>query len=164
MAHVRGTLGSRVRAVVTASAVLAGSALLPAVFATSAASAAVVGRAPAGTTAPCATAGVTITKFAFVPPTVVEGLKANLDVTVTNCTVKAFAGSLETYGVLVCEVLDPVTVKVAVPAHGAVSEVATYVAPHCTGVGTVHGKLFGPAGHLLSSRTASLHIVPPPAA
>lgn len=103
--------------------------------------------------------GPEITSFAFKPSTVKEGAKADLEGSISNCTDKAFTGSLETFGRLVCEVVDPISSTVHLPAHGGEAFVILYHAPDCTGHGSITGRLLDHSGKTLSTRIARLTIV-----
>lgn len=100
-----------------------------------------------------------ITTFVFRPRVVAEGKTATLHAVIDNCTGKAFAGSLMTYGRLVCEVVDPISTQVQLPAGGEKKLPMRYTAPDCTGQGAITGKLRAENGKVLSVRVAKLKIV-----
>jgi hypothetical protein len=112
---------------------------------------------------PTGCAAPSLTAFSFKPRTVVEGQTASLRAVITNCTDRSFSGALETFGQLVCVVVDPI----AMPIHlalGATSESRmTYRAPDCTGQGQITGRLLNHHGRVISTRVATLTIVAPPA-
>lgn len=100
-----------------------------------------------------------ITTFVFRPRVVAEGNTATLHAVIDNCTGKAFAGSLMTYGRLVCEVLDPLNTQVQLPAGGEKKLLMRYTAPSCTGRGAITGELRAGNGKVLSTRVARLKVV-----
>jgi uncharacterized protein YfaS (alpha-2-macroglobulin family) len=100
-----------------------------------------------------------ITKFVFRPHVVTEGETATLRAVIDNCTGKAFAGSLMTYGVLVCEVADPVSRPVQLPAGGKVKLPMRYTAPDCTGRGAITGRLLAGNGKVIAVRVAKVRVV-----
>jgi uncharacterized protein YfaS (alpha-2-macroglobulin family) len=100
-----------------------------------------------------------ITKFGFRPRVVAEGKTATLRVIIDNCTDKAFAGSLMTYGRLVCEVADPVSRPVQLPAGSEIRLPMRYTAPDCTGQGAITGELLAGNGKVLAVRVAKLKVV-----
>lgn len=105
--------------------------------------------------------GVSIIGFGFVPATVTEGSPTTLSATVKNCTMTTFKGSLETFGVLVCVVADPVIQPLRIrPRHTAVVTVS-YTAPSCAGTGTITGRLLGRRGVVAHSAEASLVVDAP---
>ena len=101
-----------------------------------------------------------ITKFVFQPRVVAEGRPATLRAVIDNCTDKAFAGSLMTFGSLVCVVVDPISRPVHLPAGGERKLSMRYTAPHCAGQGTITGELLAKNGKVLSVRVAKLKVVP----
>jgi len=100
-----------------------------------------------------------ITKFVFQPRVVAERKTAILHAVIDNCTDKAFAGSLMTYGRLVCEVVDPISRPVQLPAGGKIKLPMRYAAPDCTGQGAITGELLAGNGKVLSMRVAKLKVV-----
>ena len=100
-----------------------------------------------------------ITRFVFRPRVVAEGKTATLHAVIDNCTDKAFAGSLMTYGRLVCVVVDPISRPVQLPAGGEKKLPMRYTAPDCTGQGAITGELLAGNGKVLSVRVAKLKIV-----
>ena len=100
-----------------------------------------------------------ITKFVFRPHVVAEGQTATLRAVIDNCTGKAFAGSLMTYGRLVCEIADPISRPVQLPAGGKVKLPMRYTAPDCTGRGAITGELLAGNGKVLAVRAAKVKIV-----
>lgn len=100
-----------------------------------------------------------ITTFAFHPRVVAEGKTATLRAVIDNCTDKAFAGSLMTFGRLVCEVVDPISRQVQLPAGGKIKLPVRYTAPDCTGQGAITGELLAGNGKVLSMRVAKLKVV-----
>jgi hypothetical protein len=100
-----------------------------------------------------------ITKFLFRPRVVAEAKSATLHAVIDNCTGKAFAGSLMTYGRLVCEVVDPVSMQVQLPAGGEMKLPVRYTAPDCTGQGAITGELLAGNGKVLSVKVAKLKVV-----
>jgi hypothetical protein len=113
---------------------------------------------------PATCAAPTISRFSFKPRTVVEGQNATLRATVTNCTSKLFSGSLETFGRLVCEAVDPIVTPVRVPSGSTVRSSMDYRAPDCTGKGAITGRLINPNGGVISMKVAMVTIVLPPPA
>jgi hypothetical protein len=123
------------------------------------------GAGPVRATAPPATcAAPTITRFSFKPRMVVEGQNATLRATITNCTGNLFSGSLETFGRLVCEAVDPIVTPVRVPSGSTVRSSMVYRAPDCTGQGAITGRLINPGGGVISMKVAIVTIVGPPPA
>ena len=100
-----------------------------------------------------------ITTFAFQPRVVPEGKTATLHAVIDNCTDKAFAGSLMTFGRLVCVVVDPISRQVQLPAGGKIKLPMRYTAPDCTGQGAITGELRAGNGKVLSMRVAKLTVV-----
>jgi uncharacterized protein YfaS (alpha-2-macroglobulin family) len=100
-----------------------------------------------------------ITRLVFQPRVVAEGKTATLHAVIDNCTDKAFAGSLMTFGRLVCEVLDPISRPVQVPAGGEIKLPMRYTAPDCTGQGAITGELLAENGKVLSVRVAKVKVV-----
>ena len=100
-----------------------------------------------------------ITTFAFHPRVVAKGKTATLRAVIDNCTDKAFAGSLMTYGRLVCVVVDPVSRQVQLPAGGKIKLPMRYTAPDCTGQGAITGELLAGNGKVLSMRVAKLKVI-----
>ena len=100
-----------------------------------------------------------IIKFVFQPRVVAEGKTATLRAVIDNCTDKAFAGSLMTYGRLVCEVVDPISRPVQLPAGRERKLPMRYTAPDCTGQGTITGELLAKNGKVLSVKVAKLKVV-----
>jgi hypothetical protein len=123
------------------------------------------GAGPVGSatrSAACAAPG--LTAFSFQPRRVMEGQNTKLRAVITNCTDRSFSGSLETFGVLVCEVVDPIAIPVKVgPGSVAVSSVV-YTAPHCAGLGAITGRLLNRRGHIVSTKVAMVAVIPPPPA
>ena len=100
-----------------------------------------------------------ITKFVFQPRVVAEGKTATLHAVIDNCTDKAFAGSLMTYGRLVCEVVDPISRQVQLPAGDEIKLPMRYTAPDCTGQGAITGELLAGNGKVLSVRVAKVKVI-----
>ncbi len=103
--------------------------------------------------------GVHLSTFAFHPGTVTEGSSTTLVSTVRNCTSATFRGTLQTSGVLVCLVLDPLDRTVTVKPRRGETLDESLVAPSCTGTATMHGRLSTRSGHTIAARTATLQVV-----
>ena len=109
------------------------------------------------------TTGVALQGFTFSPSTVDEGGTAVLDETVSNCSGRTFAGSIQTSGKDVCLIVDPVRQAVTLQRHRSVTLTMTYTVPECTGTGTITGQLLSHAGQQIATREASFQsVVPPP--
>lgn len=101
--------------------------------------------------------------FAFSPATVDEGGTADLDETISNCSVITFAGSIQASGKDVCVIVDPVLQHFKLQRHQSVAFTMTYSVPECTGTGTIVGQLLSHSGQQLETRTATFQsVVPPP--
>jgi hypothetical protein len=138
------------------------AALVASTPALAAASAAPAGAVAATSGRPGACGGAAIVSFAFKPRTVPEGATATLSATISNCTGRTFSGSLQTFGKLVCLVLDPVSEKVRVAPASSGHLSATYVAPGCAGTGVITGRLMNAQGKVVSTRQAKLVVVVAP--
>jgi len=107
--------------------------------------------------------GVTLQRFAFTPSTVPENGTATLNMTVANCTWKPFIGSVQTSGMDVCIVVDPIQQQVRIPRRRFTTLVMTYAVPQCAGTGTINGQLISRSGQQIESDSASFtSVVPPP--
>jgi hypothetical protein len=93
---------------------------------------------------------------------VVEGQNATLRAVITNCTGRSFSGSLETFGRLMCAVVDPILTPVWVPSASTVRLRMVYRAPDCTGQGFITGRLLNHSGRVISMKVATVTIVAPP--
>jgi hypothetical protein len=93
---------------------------------------------------------------------VVEGQNATLRAVITNCTGRSFSGSLETFGRLVCVVVDPTLTPVRVPSGSTVRSSMVYRPPDCTGQGFIIGRLINHSGGVISLKVATVTIVAPP--
>ena len=100
-----------------------------------------------------------IAKFVFQPRVVAEGTTATLHAVIDNCTDKAFAGSLMTFGRLVCVIVDPISRPVQLPAGGKIKLPMRYTAPDCTGQGAITGELLAGNGTVLSEKVAKVKVV-----
>jgi hypothetical protein len=109
------------------------------------------------------TKGVTFQALQFVPATVDEGGTATLEETISNCSTRAFTGSVQTSGKDVCLIVDPVRQQVALQRRRLLTLSMTYAVPDCTGTGTITGQLLSHTGQQLAMRSASFQsVVPPP--
>lgn len=101
-----------------------------------------------------------IASFYFAPRKVKEKASTELVTTINDCTSRNFAGSLETYGRLVCLVLDPHSQPVSVTATSSVGIAEILTAPSCAGRAVMTAKLLSAHGRVVSSRTATLLVAP----
>jgi hypothetical protein len=115
---------------------------------------------PAATPTTCA--GTTIASFSFKPRPVAEGQNATLRAVITNCTGRSFSGSLETFGRLVCEAVDPILTPVRVPSGSTIRSRMVYRVPACTGQGVITGRLVNHTGRVISTKAATVTTVAPP--
>jgi hypothetical protein len=104
----------------------------------------------------------TIASFSFKPRIVAEGQDKTLRAVITNCTSRSFSGSLETFGRLVCVVVDPILTPVWVPSGSTVRSRIVYRAPDCSRQGFITGRLINHSGRVISMKVATVTIVAPP--
>ena len=158
------------KAIRTAAAVLACTALPLA--ATGTANAAATPARPGPATC---TGTIQIRQFAFSPATVAAGQSSTAGLVARNCTGKtqkvtetwfgSFSGSAP--GIPPgCAAIDPFPQQVSFPARGQVSNGVTYtVFPTCQATAlTVTVEITSSTGTLLAEQSATLAIIPPPAA
>ena len=152
---------ARSLALVVVAACLSAALVAPAVGASPARQGQLRGHTSVPATSASCTTGVRVATFKFSPSTVVEGARANLEIAIENCTAHAFSGSLETFGLLVCEAVDPLVQSVSLPAHTSEATIQKYTAPDCAGKGHITGRLMK-GSTVLQTRTAVLRVVAPP--
>ena len=140
---------------------VAAGALALAVLCAGATSAAATARTAVPRSAQAATTctGVHLSTFVFHPGTVKEGGSTTLLATVRNCTKTTFRGTLQTSGVLVCLVLDPLLRTVTVKPGRTETRNESLVAPSCTGTATMNGRLSTKSGRTVAARSAKLQVV-----
>jgi hypothetical protein len=159
------------RTIGAAAALLTASASLA--LAAGTASAAAGGATPAV----CSTSNVVVIDgFAFNPATVARGQSSTATLAAHNCTGQTQVVSETWYGKYLsasgtglpsgCPIIDPLERSVTFGPHAAVSSSTTYSTfPTCTASALqVTVSLTGSTGAALGSATATLTIVPPPAA
>jgi hypothetical protein len=116
------------------------------------------------------TSVIEITHFAFNPPAIPPGQSATATLTAQNCTNQAQQTSEIWSGRFTgpsggippgCPAIDPISIGVNFPPHGAVSKSVTYAVPlSCTATQLiVTANIDGDNGMLLAHGTAVLEIV-----
>lgn len=120
--------------------------------------------APAPAVEPSSRCVATIVADLFRPSTVVYGQTTHMYVAVHNCTSSPLTVRLQTYGNLVCEVLDPIILTGQLAADQTKLATMAYQAPSCAGTATVYAQLESTSGTTLSTGQASFTVVAPPPA
>ena len=119
------------------------------------------GASPRTTSEAQAVCTPSFTRFEFSPGSVTEGSASTLVATVKNCSRSTFTGSLETFGLLVCVVADPVTRPIHVRPRRSTRYTMTYTTPDCSGTGTITGRLLGVGGTVESTGQATIEVSAP---